>query len=83
MVFADLDRKFCFKELAVLKEAHANMQRCIYCVLIVDPVILFPSYSLKITPEGFEVVVADWGLDLLNIGGVGHSDWLGVLTPER
>lgn len=73
-VFADLDRKFCFKELAVRKEGLPNIQRCIYCELIVDPVISFPSYSLKIMPERFEVIVADWGVDLPNIGGVGHSD---------
>lgn len=83
LVFADLDLEFCIKELALLNEGLPNIQCCIYSVLIVPAFILIPSYSLKTIPEGFEVVVADWGVDLLSIGGVGHSDWLGVLTPER
>ena len=82
MLVADLDRKFCFKELALLNEGLPNIQCCFYCVLVPDVVFIIPSYSLKIIPEGHQAAVADLGMDLLDVGGVRHGDSLRILNAR-
>lgn len=81
-VFADLYRKFCFQELALFHDELSNIQQRVYCELVIHIVIPLPSCSLKIMLEGYQVAVDDWGMNWLNVGGVRHSDWPGVLTLE-